>query len=140
MQIQCHNCGESFEAKRSHAKWCSAACRKQSQRAPGGSVTELRRPSAPEAPGADFEGFGPVALATWKKLEDADRVHEPEGVAALALAHRLDNGGRDTGSALASVARELRATLEVALKGANVAADPLDELRARREARLAGNG
>lgn len=140
MQVQCHNCGQPFEAKRSHAKWCSAACRKQTQRAPGASVTELRPIRPAENPDGAPADVGPVFAATWKKLEDADRLHEPEGVAALALAHRLDNGGRDTGSALASVARELRATLADALKGAGVAADPLDQLRARREAKLAGNG
>ena len=130
MQVRCHQCGEPFEAKRSHAKWCSARCRKQDQRAGGASVTELRAEPA--------EGeLTPTVAATWAKLEEAERLHTPEGMAALALAHRLDNGGRDTGSALAAVARELRASLEAAMAGAKVAADPLDELRARREAKRA---
>ena len=139
MQVQCQNCGDSFDAKNPRAKWCSDRCRKRRERsgAPA-AVVELRPPLVQsDNPDSDF---GPVVAATWKKLEDADRLHEPEGVAALALAHRLDHGGRDTGSALASVARELRATLEVALKGAGVAADPIDQLRARREAKRAGNG
>lgn len=130
MQVTCHQCGEPFEAERSHAKWCSARCRKQDQRAGGASVTELRAETA--------EGeLTPTVAATWAKLEEAERLRTPEGMAALALAHRLDNGGRDTGSALAAVARELRASLEAAMAGAKVAPDPLDELRARREAKRA---
>lgn len=134
MQIQCHQCGQSFDAERPHAKWCSAACRKQNQRAGGASITELRPAAGDEE---DDDQLTPVVAATWRRLEEAERLDTPEGMTALALAHRLDNGGRDTGSALASVARELRATLAEALKGAAVAADPVDEIRARRERKLA---
>ncbi len=134
MQVQCHQCGQPFEAERPHAKWCSATCRKQNQRASGASVTELRPAGQAEEEPVEV---GPVTGATWRKLEEAERLDTPEGMTALALAHRLDHGGRDTGSALASVARELRATLAEALKGAAVEADPVDEIRARRERKLA---
>lgn len=133
MQANCHRCGQPFETKSPRAKWCSPGCRKQNQRTPA-NVTELRRPKQEESEG----DLGPVTAATWAKLEAAERLDTPEGMAALALAHRLDHGGRDTGSALAAVARELRATLEVALAGVKVSGDAVDELQQRRERRLAG--
>lgn len=56
------------------------------------------------------------------------------GQQALALARRLDDGGT-ADTAFAAIAKELRTTLAEALKTATVAADPVDELRARRERR-----
>jgi hypothetical protein len=49
------------------------------------------------------------------------------------LAERLSASTFDTGSAVAAVSRELRATMTAALADVPVANDPLDELRARRD-------
>lgn len=132
MQHSCIVCGGSFEAKRASAKFCSPRCNKRHQRGARkksakktAPVTELPKPREPRA--------GGVEDATRRQLDDADRLDTPLGQAALRLAARLDHGHMDTGSALASVAKQLTATLEAAVAGANVEADPIDELRAVRE-------
>jgi hypothetical protein len=66
------------------------------------------------------------------ELQAAGRADTALGQQALALAERVNNP-RDTGSAIAALSKELRAVMVEALKGAEVAADPLDELRARRD-------
>lgn len=64
-------------------------------------------------------------------------MHTPAGVNALLLAAKLDAGG-DTGSAMAALSKQHLAALAEATKNHKGAADPLDELRARREARRFG--
>lgn len=76
-----------------------------------------------------------VTEATRAALEHADRAGTPAGTAALALAARIDSNS-DTGSAMASMVRELRATMTEALAGAIVETDALDELRDRRLRRV----
>lgn len=77
--------------------------------------------------------------ATRASLEAAGRESTPAGVNALLLAAKLDLGG-DTGSAMAALAKQHLAALEEALKGAPVADDQVDELRARRAKRLGLGG
>ena len=75
------------------------------------------------------------------ELEEAGRLETALGQATLTLARRID-ANRDTGSAMASLSRELRVTLEQAVAGARVPTSPLarmrDELAERR--RLRGRG
>jgi hypothetical protein len=54
----------------------------------------------------------------------------------MVLARRLDESVRETGPALASLTKQLEASLESALKGA-APADEMDELKARRDAKFA---
>lgn len=68
------------------------------------------------------------------ELAELDRQDTPLGRTALALAARLD-AGQDSGASMAALAKQLRETLSAATDGAKVAADPLDELRRRREAK-----
>lgn len=60
----------------------------------------------------------------------------PLGAIALTLARRIDVAAvsGESGSSVAALTRELRATLDAA--GTVRAADPVDELQSRREARL----
>lgn len=67
-------------------------------------------------------------------LASSGREGTPMAEVAVVLAARID-ASVDTGSALASMARELRATLEAATASA-APRDEVDELRERREARL----
>lgn len=143
-QLDCEFCGSEFEAKTKRARFCKqkdcqrarARARKQKQRSPA-TVTELPRPEG----GAVDDSDDSVFAATRAQLEAADRLRTPTGAAALALAKRIDSGSfADTGSSFAAVVKELRATLGEALADAAVPDDPVDELRARREARRAGNG
>lgn len=134
MQRPCDVCGEIYEAKRSSSKYCSDRCKTRKAR---GAPTEhadpvpLRPVDTPEAE------IGPVEAETRRHLAEVDREASVLGQAALALARRLDYG-RDTGTALASLAKQLEATLGSATKGVASAADPLDELRARRDRKRTG--
>jgi len=125
MMTTCVVCGAEFEAVRA-ARFCSDRCRKRAARG---------RPldAAPAAPVAFLEGA--VTAATRDALAAAGRTLTPMGQAALVLARRLDTPGLDTGSALASITRQLGATLAEALKGARGDTAPgrlADELAARR--------
>ena len=126
MQLACQVCEDTFEAKRATAKYCSGRCRKRNQRAGGAKKAAERRE-------ASSSGVGSVAAATLLQLQEASRLHTPLGQAALALASRLDISQTDTGAGVASLAKQLEATLAAATADAEVVDDPIDELKAARE-------
>ena len=123
----CDTCGVLYQPKRSTSRFHSDSCRKRALR--GAAPTRLRSVDRQETPA------GGLLSATRAELERAGRVDTALGQAALTLAGRLDEG-RDTGSAMAALSRELRAALEAATRGAAEQASPLDELRLRRLRRL----
>ncbi len=120
----CAACGDSLEGRPGKTRFCDATCRKRASRRSGPPVVD-----APESDG--------LLNALRCELADADRLDTALGQQALALAVKLSSPF-DTGSAMAAVSRELRAVREEALRGAEQAADPLDELRLRRDAKRAG--
>lgn len=150
MKVRCEVCGDAFEAQRRTARFCGSKCRMRAHR--GAEVVPLRpepaRKPAPRArrkaaANADEESqpvLGQVEAAVTKQLADAERLATPLGQAALVLARRLDSGKYDTGSAMASLVRQLEATLESATADAKVADDPVDELRRRRDRKLGFTG
>lgn len=79
---------------------------------------------------------GSIETATRAALAEAGRVDHPLGRTALLLATRLD-ARADTGAGLAAVTKQLAATLAEAVKGAQARETALDELRSRRNAKLA---
>lgn len=129
---ECASCGGSLEAKRSHARFCNATCRKRSWRmsVPAEVPAEAAAPS-PEA--------AAVVEVTRRQLEAAGQVETVLGRQALVLAGRLGST-RETGSAVAAVSRELRAVMAEAMRGIAAEADPLDDLRARRDRKRAAAG
>jgi hypothetical protein len=129
-------CPTEFEAKRPAAKYCSEKCKKRAQRQPGGVDAVKVLPLPPEPADDAAPASGPVATATLKELERAGRLETAVGQAALALARRIDAAAAETGSSLAALARQHLATLSEAVKDAQRVADPLDELRSRRERKL----
>lgn len=153
MQRACDSCGGKYEAKTARSRFCGERCRKRAQRTrPDAVVRQLpvkgakrgsrKAPKGSEqvaAPASPKPVEGPVLVSTRKTLEDAGRLDTPMGQAAMVLAARLDFCLRDTGSAVASLARELRSTLDAATAGANRVGSPTDrmrdELRERREAK-----
>lgn len=139
MRKTCGECTEPFEAKRAAAKYCGDRCRQRAHRSP----TKASKPKVlelqAEATSEPAPVVGSVASATAVELESAGRLESALGQAALALARRIDHGSSETGSGFASLARQHRETLAEAVKGAKTAADPLDELRARRERKLSGS-
>lgn len=115
------------ECRRSRAR-----DRKRSSR--GGEVVDLPDPDVPDdlsAP-SNFE-------VTHRALVAADRLLTPAGVNALTLARRLDAASMEPGSSLAAVSKQHLAALEEATRNASSVADPIDELRARRERRRTGS-
>jgi hypothetical protein len=74
--------------------------------------------------------------ATQRELSDASRLETVLGRQAVELARRIASPS-ETGASVASLSKEFRAVMEAAMEGVGVAADPLDELRARRERKRA---
>lgn len=140
MKLTCATCGGSFEAKRSTAKFCSSNCRVRSHRG-GGQVVELKPPAKKghresPPPADELDGPGEMERAIVAELEEAGRRETGLGTAAVLLARRLDARTMDTGSAVAAVVRQLQTTMEAAVAGAHMAADPVDEVRRRRDEKL----
>ncbi|MEI8082707.1 MAG: hypothetical protein WCI74_12765, partial [Actinomycetes bacterium] len=77
-------------------------------------------------------GNGSCRAAVLTALRAAQVEHTVGGAVALLLAERLDSG-TDSGSAIATLAKQLQATLADALRGTKVKDSPLDELRRRRD-------
>lgn len=78
-----------------------------------------------------------VLAAVKKELRAIGKTATPLGATALTLAERLDDG-IDPGSAMAAMAKELRATMDELARTAPAVADPIDDLKKRRERRLSG--
>lgn len=82
-------------------------------------------------------GVRKVTTAVRTQLDAINKTDTPLGAAALVLAKRLDcTTTADT--AVAAMMKELRATLAELGRTAEKVADPVDELRNRREARRRG--
>jgi hypothetical protein len=127
---QCTVCGQEFDAKRNTAKYCSRRCNVRAARQPKPGVPQSDHPQMPVDPDAE------LWTATLAELAEAGRAGSASGQAALLLARRLDSQLAETGSSVAAMVREHRAALADALKGGGAEANPLDELRARRERKL----
>lgn len=93
-------------------------------------VTEIRPDPAPVA------DVGIVYAATLAELSEAGRAETTLGAKCLTMAARID-ARQDTGSALASLVKQHDASMVEAVKGAVIVRSALDELRARRDAKLA---
>ena len=127
MKRQCDSCGTEFEAKRAHARWCSARCSKRGQRG------VLRSPDP--VPVVEVE---PVLVVSVRAdLTESGVAETPAGLQALHVAARMAGATADTGSSYAALSRELSRLLVEAKVGATRKADPLDELGQRRAVRVA---
>lgn len=131
MMRTCDICLISYDAKRPSSKYCSDSCRKRAQRAPVAPVVPLTVVTSM------VSSDGPLFLATSRELEAVDQLASSLGQSCLLIARRLDEGLLDTGGSIAALVREHRATLAEAVASGRVAADPLDQIAARRQIRLA---
>lgn len=140
MKRCCEVCGETFEAKRKTARFCSDRCRMRAHRRP--AETEQTPPVTPPVASPDRGGLqndaASLAQAAQTELQAAGRETTAVGQAVLALARRIDANTSETGSSLAAMVREFRAAHADALKGAGETGDPVDELKARRDRKRAG--
>jgi hypothetical protein len=131
IERRCDHCGETYSAARPSSKFCGPTCRQRHR----------RNPELASQPSDDVATLVPTPAAgvygaTRAELDAADRAGTSLGAKALALAARIDSG-MDTGSALAALVKQHDATMAEAVKGAQVSASPLDELRRRRDAKRA---
>lgn len=139
--LVCDSCSNEFEAKRSNAKFCSTKCRTRRHRQMRTkAVAAERREQAVEAVKVEYPAMSAtLTRVTMDELEACGRAETPLGRLALSLALRIDTSTEDeSGSAMAALSKELRAALAAAVANAERADDPVDELRARREARRRG--
>lgn len=126
MQRKCDLCGKSYVARRSDSKFCGSTCR---SRKATGAVVPIR---PAEQPATDRPSLVESIRA---ELRRSDAESSGLGVSALVLASQID-GGQESGSSLAALNRELRATLAEATRGQvkSGLASMRDELAARRRA------
>jgi hypothetical protein len=78
-----------------------------------------------------------LTAAYQRQLVDAARLDTPEGAHVMFLADLFAAGGH-TAAGAASLSKELRAAMELALRGAPRKADFLDELDERRRRKVSG--
>lgn len=134
MKVSCKECRQPFEAKTRAATFCGTACRKRSSNrdiaARGSSDLAPVTPIAPPVPVSEPE-VGLVA-ETRRALMEADAVETVNGQIALTLAKKLALAV-DTGSAMASLARQLSVSMADALAQGEQQTDALDELGAWRD-------
>ena len=123
MRRSCDACGKGYEAQRSTSKYCSPSCR---SRVSQGQVSVAPVPASSLASPAEV---------TERRLLEVGRLDTVAGQYALFLAQRIESAHD---SAVAALSKELRAVLAEALEGTAKAADPMDELKARRERSHAG--
>lgn len=129
MQRLCAVCSAPFEAQRPQAKYCGETCKKRAQR---GGIAE------PQVPATEVKPASGLLDAVTTELTTAGRLNTVAGQHALELAGRIVNApGMNTG--VAALSKQLQAVLSEALRGSSEKANPLDELRARRDLkRVAG--
>jgi len=110
--------------------YCSKSCRQAASRAKKHSVG-----LAAVSTGDVADSVSTVATVR-RQLEAAGRLDTYLGSAAVQLAHRIDQSTAVMG--FAALVKELRSTMDAAMAGVQVADDPIDELRARRDGKRAG--
>lgn len=136
MDRKCQACGKGLPADAHRLKrFCDGTCQKRSARGnarPDVVVSIDRgRPSAPPSAMS-------VASATGTELERLGAQDSMLGRTAMALASRIDSS-LETGAATASLARELRATMEAAEGKFGRAEGKVHSLRLRLVERAAGD-
>lgn len=134
MLAACGYCGRTFDAARPSAKFCGATCRQRSKRARDAGL-DVAPAVARDA--VDVDGH-PLVVATRGALADKGVLESVAGQAAMVLAARVA-AGADTGAAVSSMVKELRAAVAEAL-GSVKRADRMDEVGARRDAKLRSAG
>lgn len=139
---RCDSCGEQYTAERKTSKYCGPTCRVRASR--GATVRPIdsapsRKTKRSVATPQQIGDASSITETMKDELREADRLNTVLGQAALNLSLRIDSG-RDTGSAIASLTKEMRATYELAMRGITTGASPLDELLKKRLERLRTSG
>lgn len=122
----CDVCRAEYDAKRPSSRYCSPRCRQRKARGQVAAETPPVREAVVDSGLVD---------ATRRRLTEARALDTVDGQAALVLAHRIETGLTESGSAVAALSRELRAVMDAALKTTAPVGNLIDELRAQREKR-----
>lgn len=122
--VQCAHCGTAFAAQSSRASYCSSSCRGKAKR-------QRERSPEPQPPAAAGPGATPAAgglvSTVAAELTKASVLDTIPGRAALALAYRIESP-METGSAAASMTKELSRLVEEAKALTPKQQDGIDEL------------
>lgn len=131
MKVSCKECGKLFDAQTRARVFCGTACRKRSSdRDIAARKNAEMAPISSIAPPESVDS--PLISTTRRELEEAGVTETVNGQIALRLAEKLSQPG-DTGSAMASLARQLATAMSDALASGTKKADALDELAAWRD-------
>ena len=131
MQRNCDECGTAYLAKRPSSKYCTTRCRTRSTRKRQGGTAVQSRPAQP-AP--DAAPLTPGVLADATRAELGPLADTADGILLLTLATRIDSVP-ETAPALASLSKEFAARKAELMTHRVTTVSPMDELRARRDAR-----
>lgn len=126
---KCDECGNVYVAKRATSKFCEPACRVKWNRRPAAKAATAERradPTSSPAPVAAPASGGLVSQVA-ADLAKAGVLDTIPGRAALALAYRVESP-METGSAAASMTRELSRLVEEARTLMPKQQDGIDEL------------
>ncbi len=127
MQRECESCGVAYTAQRTSSRFCGDTCGKRAQRATAAGIPlRAATPDGHPAPPSELE------RVVVRELEAVGRLESVAGQVALELAYRVASP-YESGAAVASLAKQFREAMAKALAGVDRAADPLDEIRARRD-------
>ena len=120
----CDECGTTYLAKSKTSRYCETACRVRANRRPSkqGAATAADAP----APVSPYERGGLLGQVV-ADLTKANVLETIPGKAALALAYRIESP-METGSAAASMTRELSRLVEEAKALAPKRQDAIDAL------------
>ena len=132
MQKPCECCGDDFQAQRSTARFCSPRCRNAALKA----VKSGKPASSAVKRSKVLPGDISTVDSTRAAIVAAGRESHYLAAAALKCAARIDESTAVMG--FAGLLKQLEATMSSVLAGVEVAADPIDELRARRALKLSG--
>ena len=125
MRKTCAQCGKSFEAQRSTAKYCSSSCRANASTGVA-PVAQLKSPVVPVS--------GSLSASVRERVELAELASTPDGLAAILLAEQLEQ------SVDGSKTAALYGKFAVAMDRLDALAPrqgAMDELRLRRDRKRA---
>lgn len=121
----CAVCSQAMQGN-SRRRYCGNACKQAAAQARRQAKATARRVAA-----RDTAGVGLLAAV---RRAIVGREDEPITQQALLIASRLE-GCEESPSGTAALSKELRSTLDYLKSTGSTKADPVDELRARRERR-----
>lgn len=128
MQRPCDACGKLYEAQRATSKFCSSNCRARSH-------AGLSPAPVASQPMPSLRPSGPLEAVTERTLTEAGRIETVPGQQAMALAREIESRP-NAGMGSAALHKALSDVMVKAMEGVQAAADPLDEIKARRDRRL----